>query len=53
MKTLIEFLTDEQGQDMTEYIAILGAVVAVAAIVIIAFRTRLQALWQNAISNMR
>lgn len=53
MKALLEFLLDEQGQDFTEYVFILGAIVVVAAVVIVAFRSRLQALWQNAINNMR
>jgi len=53
MKDLVRFLTDDSGQTLSEYVFILGAVALVAAIVIVAFRSRLTALWQNAIANMR
>ena len=53
MKEFFRFLTDDEGQDLSEYVAILGAVAVVAAAVVYRYRDRLMSLWNNAISSLR
>jgi Flp pilus assembly pilin Flp len=53
MKELMRFLKDDEGQDLSEYVAILGAVAVVAAAVVYRYRDRLMQMWNNAIANLR
>jgi len=53
MKNLKHFLLEEDGQDLAEYVAILGAIAVVAAAVVYRYRDRLMAMWESAIANLR
>lgn len=53
MKTLFDFLKDDSGQDLAEYVGVLGAIAVVIAVVVVRYRDRLINLWNSAIANLR
>lgn len=50
---LRDFLADERGQDLVEYITIVGALLVLVAGLVWAFGARLAELWQRAIDLLR
>ena len=46
MRKTVHLLDDERGQGTTEYAILVGVIVVIAIVAIVAFRGRIQELWQ-------
>jgi Flp pilus assembly pilin Flp len=53
MKTALDFLKDNRGQDFAEYALVLSAIGLIAIAVIVRFRTEIIATFNQAINNIR
>lgn len=53
LKTFLDFLKDEEGQDFAEYALILGAIGVVAIAVIARYRNELRAAFEAGIEALR
>lgn len=51
-RTARELLADERGQGTTEYAILVGVLVVIAIIAIVAFRGKVQELWDAIVSGM-